>query len=410
MKILFATSKINEHGGGIASYAIDFLKEFQDENEFLVISSDDLNDKYSRLAPNYKKLDPESISYFDGINLLRIIHEYKPDLIINSNFKLLSLILPYVKTNILKISISHFIDGKLAIVAGFNHKYYNAIVTLSEAGKRQLNHYYPNINKKKIEVIYNFFRPASSNSHKGEEELDNITKIVFPGGANPHKNPLLVFKVVRKLIKMELKFKFIWLGDTLLPGAKFLGKRYISDQIKKDDRLEFTGTINRELAVKIIRNADIFLLPSKKEGCPITLLEAMSAGTIPIVSDSKHASSEIIRHEYNGFVLSASQVTDYLNLITDIIEKPQYYKEIRNNCYNSFHQFYTAELWKLKMSDLFTSRIDILSDQINYSKSHFYRSRWILQIRLIWVRLIRIFTSLHYAIIFFIYRIAFKSY
>lgn len=51
--------------------------------------------------------------------------------------------------------------------------------------------------------------------------------------------------------------------------------------------------------------ADVFVLPSYYEGLPLTILEAMRSGVIPIATDTG-AVSEVVRHWQNGVVLPQS--------------------------------------------------------------------------------------------------------
>ncbi|MFC6197780.1 glycosyltransferase family 4 protein, partial [Ponticaulis profundi] len=55
--------------------------------------------------------------------------------------------------------------------------------------------------------------------------------------------------------------------------------------------------------------ADIFVLPSYYEGLPLTILEAMRSGVVPIATDAG-AVSEVVQSWQNGVVLSQSDTVD----------------------------------------------------------------------------------------------------
>lgn len=55
--------------------------------------------------------------------------------------------------------------------------------------------------------------------------------------------------------------------------------------------------------------ADIFVLPSYFEGLPLTILEAMRSGVVPIATDAG-AVSEVVQNWHNGVVLSQSDTVD----------------------------------------------------------------------------------------------------
>lgn len=55
--------------------------------------------------------------------------------------------------------------------------------------------------------------------------------------------------------------------------------------------------------------ADVFVLPSYFEGLPLTILEAMRSGVVPIATDAG-AVTEVVHHWQNGVVLSQEGVVD----------------------------------------------------------------------------------------------------
>ena len=399
MKILLATSSVNLRGGGISSYAIDFINVYKHEYEFIVVSNDILDESTSHNIKKYHRINSSDYSYQNLKKLLHIINECKPDIILNSNYALLSLVIPFIDTKIIKISISHLVDGKLALVAGFNHLYYDAIISLSDAGATKLSKYYRSIERNKIAVVYNFYNQNTLNN----PVHNSVINIVYPGGGNLNKNPILVMKILQSLSKSNLKYVFYWLGNTVLPGSKIFGKHYIANFFEKDDRIVFTGNVAREESVKIIQGADVFLLPSKKEGCPITLLEAMSVGTIPVVSDAKHASSEIIQNGVNGYVLSNTNPNEYVELIKEIISNPDKFSQIKSNCEKTFQESFSSEAWKSKMDRIFIKRNSQKKLEINrFSYLLFVIN---LTTRLQFARLLTLSNSAYFFFVFQFYRI-----
>lgn len=93
----------------------------------------------------------------------------------------MAIIAPYVNAPI--CSVSHFVDGILALKAGFNSQYIARIIALSNYGKQHLEKRFSISNKSCVKVVYNFV-------HTETVELDKqkITKrpmvIVYPGGTS----------------------------------------------------------------------------------------------------------------------------------------------------------------------------------------------------------------------------------
>jgi len=78
----------------------------------------------------------------------------------------------------------------------------------------------------------------------------------------------------------------------------------IKDIVKNkefSERIRFLGEVtDKEQKQQILRMSDIFVLPSYSEGCPLSVLEAMTAG-LPVVVTPVGALPEILKDGENGF-------------------------------------------------------------------------------------------------------------
>lgn len=71
---------------------------------------------------------------------------------------------------------------------------------------------------------------------------------------------------------------------------------------------------NKELLEQLLK-CDLFILPSREEGFPVSLVEAMKAGLIPLVSKLPGAIDEIIVHGESGFKNSIGDIDAYVEQI-----------------------------------------------------------------------------------------------
>lgn len=174
--------------------------------------------------------------------------------------------------------------------------------------------------------------------------------IVYPGGTSIKKGVDVVIEMLYRLKRSKLPFKFIWIGQTLLPSAKYsiLGLRETTKMLQ-DERIEIKGLVSREKAEDIIGSANIFLLPSRGEGCPMTLLEAMLVGCIPVVSDAKHASRELIEKCGCGFIVEQDNSKELANEIKEVIEHHSAYTEVYSQTRSFSDSFLSFENWKTQM-------------------------------------------------------------
>jgi glycosyltransferase involved in cell wall biosynthesis len=89
----------------------------------------------------------------------------------------------------------------------------------------------------------------------------------------------------------------------------------------------FTNNVENYLSL-----TDIFLFPSKKEGLPICVLEALSMG-VPVVTFNSRGNNDVIKNEYNGLLLEPDNNID--KEIDKIISSLEWMK-VNKDKYNQF--------------------------------------------------------------------------
>lgn len=355
MNILFATSSFN--GGGITSYAHEVISLYSQNNNMSVLIGSDEKSPIS--TPNVKiyKYNCNDTSLKNAMLVLGLINDViKPDIIISSFASVIPLIAPYLAKNIRIITVSHSLRYIESDIAAFNNKYIDSIIALSASSKKYLDKQFRIKDKTKVKVVFNFVRefPDADRLRETKKKQNPIT-IVFPGGGAPTKSPDIVCKVLKQLLKTNLEFKFYWMGTLTPPLRKFQKIKYFADLFKKDDRLIFTGRLSRNEAAELISKANILLAPSRREGCPIALLEAMRVGCIPIVADYPIANSEIIHHKENGFIVRHDDINGFISIIQDIIKSHDKFFSIYDESFNTFENQLSFNQWEKHMDELINS-------------------------------------------------------
>jgi len=75
---------------------------------------------------------------------------------------------------------------------------------------------------------------------------------------------------------------------------------------KIEDRVHFWGPLPQKAVFRLLKSCDIFVLPSRSEGSPIVLLEAMAAEK-PIISTDVGGVQEILAHNRNAFLVQPKE-------------------------------------------------------------------------------------------------------
>jgi glycosyltransferase involved in cell wall biosynthesis len=76
-------------------------------------------------------------------------------------------------------------------------------------------------------------------------------------------------------------------------------------------RVEFTGALTLDACRARLPDHDVLVLPSYGEGLPLSLLEAMAAGLVPVVSDLESGIREVVDDGANGWLARPGQPGDF---------------------------------------------------------------------------------------------------
>ena len=105
-------------------------------------------------------------------------------------------------------------------------------------------------------------------------------------------------------------------------------KKLIAEKDVKEN-VVFPGWVRGEQKDKLLKEADVFFLPSYNEGMPMSVLDAMGYG-LPIVSTNVGGIPKIVRNEENGYCCEAGNIEKMAESICIILKE----KKIREKYAN----------------------------------------------------------------------------
>jgi glycosyltransferase involved in cell wall biosynthesis len=74
-------------------------------------------------------------------------------------------------------------------------------------------------------------------------------------------------------------------------------KNFLEEQWKEETNIRFVSPDTTEEVMQIMSKNDIFILPTRFEGSPVTILEALSVGIAPVVSDLPGGIREVVKED-----------------------------------------------------------------------------------------------------------------
>lgn len=147
------------------------------------------------------------------------------------------------------------------------------------------------------------FRPASA--------LPEVPRILYVGRLAHVKGTDILLEAVRDL--KSLSWECVLVGDGPLRETV---EQFIVEH-GLEDRVSLVGWVERESLPEIYRQASIFVLPSRQEGMPNALLEAMASG-LPSVATRVPGSEELILDEETGLLVPAGAADELRRALEEL--------------------------------------------------------------------------------------------
>lgn len=140
---------------------------------------------------------------------------------------------------------------------------------------------------------------------------------------------LSVGRIVREKRFEDLirAFKYLSNNYKLVIAGSFDNDATYFNKLKdiSSENIVFTGNLTPNNLKLLYDNAYCFVLPSENEGMPIVLLEAMSFGLCPLVSNIKE-NLDVIKEDY-GYSFKTKNVKDLKKQLEFMIKNPESVKE-----------------------------------------------------------------------------------
>lgn len=182
-------------------------------------------------------------------------------------------------------------------------------ITVSEKNYEQMLKWYPEL-KNQMSVIHNGIDLEAFEKelfHFTTQEKQKIRTQLFEAGSDdkilltvaalhPRKGLKYLLKALKNIVEQKTGVKLAIVGEG--PEQKDLEK--LTEKLKLQKHVRFLG--HQENIPKLLKSADLFVLPSLKEAFGLVLLEAMAA-QLPIVATNVGGIPEIVEDRKSGFLV-----------------------------------------------------------------------------------------------------------
>lgn len=160
----------------------------------------------------------------------------------------------------------------------------------------------------KIDVVYNGVKvpdkPCSPCSRQD---------VLFLGRLDANKSPDVLLRASREVLDCFPDTKIVFGGDGEVEKNKQL-----AEELGIADRCEFHGWVAGDKREALFERAAVYCLPSKNEGMPMSVLEAMARG-IPSIATSVGGIPQVIRDGVNGYLMPVDDESKLSGLLCTLM-------------------------------------------------------------------------------------------
>ena len=181
-----------------------------------------------------------------------------------------------------------------------------------------------------VEITDDFFYKSRQYPIKDSLTLVHVANQVQFRGRKGHED---VISAVRLLKDIGININIIFVGEDYKNGIEKLMSYASSLDIA--DRVSFTGFVSSKRMREILLSSDIAILPTRAEGLPRVVIEAMTLG-LPCITTNVSGNSELIDSE---FLFSYGDVNAIVQLIKKLVDDRELYEITSTRNFNKSHEF-----------------------------------------------------------------------
>lgn len=137
--------------------------------------------------------------------------------------------------------------------------------------------------------------------------------VVSVGELTPLKNHMTVIKAMEYLRDEPVSYVICGQG----PLEEELHRAV--KELHLEEKVIFAGYCTN--VPDVLRQADLFAFPSKREGLSVAMMEAMQAG-LPVMAADIRGNKDLIENEKGGFLFLGNRVEDYVRTIRYFMDHP----------------------------------------------------------------------------------------
>ncbi len=286
--------------------------------------------------------------------MIRYLEEHSPCIYVPNHDFGHSCVGPQLSNRIVTVGIIHSDDPQHYEHAARMGRYWNRAVAVSSAIAAETLKLAPAL-AGRISVIPHGVATAAVFPER-QCRLDQPLRVIYAGRLDqPQKRVLDLPKILRAAARESVRIHLTIAGSG--PAEGQLKAEFAA--LDAGHTVEFLGTAEHGALAEIFARQDVLLLTSAFEGLPISLLEAMGQGCVPITTNIRSGVPELIRDEVDGFRVSVGDIDGFAARLEALYRNPVMRRQMGHAAYvKASAGRYRTEQMAESYIRLFTAAID----------------------------------------------------
>lgn len=219
-------------------------------------------------------------------------------------------------------------------------------IVLSQAEKTAVEQKYKLTN---VFVLPNSVDIAAAKQFKRCRQAATPLQLLFIGRICVSKGMAHIYNGLKILKEQNIAFTFFLAGtgpdekEYVEKFAALLGKQFV-----------FKGVVFGEAKTVLFKNCDVFLLPSLFEGLPMSLLETMSFGLVPLVTDVGSIKYAVTNGE-NGIMLGQNPAAEIAEAVQQLSNNETLFERLSANAVKTVFKNYDPEMYIDKLNKIYNT-------------------------------------------------------
>ncbi|MCL5018370.1 MAG: glycosyltransferase family 4 protein [Candidatus Pacearchaeota archaeon] len=204
--------------------------------------------------------------------------------------------------------------------------------------------------KEKIKIIPNgvdkiLFKKVKQNNFRKDNDIKEKYLVLFFGRLNPTKGPEMLAKTAINISKKRKDIAFVWVGPDEGKAEE------VEKLIKPYKNMKYLRSEERRVKIaEMFQASDVYVLPSYREGLPLTLFEAMASG-LPIVASPVNGIPFEMKENENGLFAEYGDLDSLERSIIKILEDKKTAQKMSENNFKKSKNYDWDDIYRKYMRE-----------------------------------------------------------